>query len=321
MSYADIASKMIVEDSIGVKHFKLDTNQLVFKNYSEDAVFSLESCTKEQMDTFVRYMQMYGGGSWHDGMHNDVPYYYTNSKTENVKPLGISWTCMQDVIKGDYGSRISNTYQKSTGRKIAIPYLCIGKEYVFTDMPMSVHRFINAMRAYYNRLKFDYLIRLKINDFLSSLRFAMIDLFDDAITNSDQHKMLDLYDGISVDYCAYDLNSSVRWAPNSCFVGRLYLVDSANDEIGYKCLDGRFTTNNVKVLIESTRSDYDITLSDILGKDAIEDSPMEFVLYDNSGEYGYCVRIMSKSKSLLFVILKRLLEEYNCNSMENLNNG
>lgn len=86
-----------------------------------------------------------------------------------------------------------------------------------------------------------------------------------------------------------------------------------------KRLDGRFTTNNVKVLIESTGSDYAITLSDILGEDAIEDSPMEFVLYDNSGAYGYCIRITSRSKALLFVILKRLLEEYNCDSMENLN--
>lgn len=320
MSYADIASKMSNVGDTDGRHFKVDTDQLVFKNYNKDAVFNPELCSKEEMDAFVRYMQMYGGGSWHDGVHNDIPYYYTSSKTSNVKPLGISWTGIQNIIKGEAELQLSDDYHQSTGRKIAVPYPCINREYVFTDMPMPLYRFINAMRAYYDKLKFDRWIQLKINDFVSSIKFTIADLFNDAITSFDQHKVFDLCDGISIDYCSYHLDSKVRYAPNSCFVGRLYLVDTSNDEIGYKCLDGRFTTNNVKVLIESTGYDYSVTLSDILSKDTIEDSPMEFVLYDNSGGYGYSVRIISKSKLFLFVILKSLLEEYNCNNMENLNN-
>lgn len=320
MSYADIASKMSSGDGTLDKHFKIDTDQLVFKNYNKDAVFNPELCSKEEMGAFVRYIQMYGGGSWRDDVHNNVPYYYTSSKIENVKPLGISWEAMQNIIKGEDELRLSDSYHQFTNRKIAIPYPCINKEYVFTDMPMPLYRFINAMRAYYGKLKFDRWVQLKINDFVSSIRFTIADLFNDAITSFDQHKVADLCGGISIDYCAYRLDSKVRYVPNSCFVGRLYLVDTSNDEIGYKCLDGRFTTNNVKVLIESTGYDYSVTLSDILSKYTIEDSLMEFVLYDNSGEYGYSVRIISKSKLFLFVILKSLLEEYNCNNMENLNN-
>lgn len=320
MSYADIASKMSSADRIVGKHLKIDTDQLVFKNYNKDAVFNPELCTKEEIDTFVRYMQMYGGGSWHDGVHNDVPYYYINSKMENVKPLGDKWITYKSMIKSDIGQLSFNVSHRFTANKIAVPYPYMNKEYVFTGMPTPLYRFINAMRAYYNRLKHDCWIQPKINDIVSSIKFAITDLFNGTITSFDQHKVADLCDGISIDYCAYRLDSKVRYAPNSCFVGRLYLVDNSNDEIVYKCLDGRFTTNNIKVLIESTGTDYAITLSDILGEDTMYDSPMEFVLYDNYGAYGYSIRITSKSKLFLFVVLKGLLEEYNCNNMENLNN-
>lgn len=149
-------------------------------------------------------------------MRNHVPYYYTNYKTAYIKPLGISWTCIQDIIKGEAELRLSDNYHKFTERKIAIPYPCINKEYVFTDMPMTLYQFINAMRAYYSRLKFDRWVQLKINDIVSSLKFTMVDLFNDAVTRFDTHKAKDLYDGISVDYCAYHLDSSIRYAPNSC---------------------------------------------------------------------------------------------------------
>lgn len=321
MSYADIASKMSSGEGTVDKHFKIDTDRLVFKNYNKDAVFNPELCSKEQMDAFVRYMQMYGGGSWRDGVHNDEPYYYISSKIENVKLLGISWEAMKNIIKGEAELQLSDNYHQFTERKIAIPYHCINKEYVLADMSMPLYQFINAMRAYYNRLKFDKWVQPKINDFVSSLKFTMTDLFNDAVMDFDPHKVADLYDGISVDYCAYPINGPVRYVPNSCLVGRLCLVDTSNDGAGYKRLDGRFTTNNIKVLIESTGADYSTTMGDALDEYNKDVMPMEFMLYDNSGSYGYCIRITSRSKSLLFVILRKLLEEYNCDSMENLNNG
>lgn len=319
MTYMDAWIKMIGKNCTPEEQFKYYSEQFVFKNYNQDAVFSMESCTKEQVDAYVKYMEMYGGGEWHDGVHSEIPYCFTTSKVADIMPLCDRWADMQDMIKSDIGPQTYDNYYKFTGKKIAIPYPAIDKEYVFTDMYLPFSRCVNAMQSYYNKLKYTDGIQVKISEIVSAIQSATVDVFSGAITRIDLDKVNDLYNGISIDYCAYNIDCMTRYAPSSCYIGSLYLVDTSAEDIKYKCIDGRLTTNNIKALVESTKSDYYVTINNILFDDNKDDAPMEFLLFDNYNEYGYCIRIMSKSKLLLFVILRELLKKYNCNGVENRN--
>lgn len=319
MAYMDTWIKMIGKGCTPAEQFEIYLNQFVFKNYNKDVVFSMESCTKEQIDAYVKYMEMYGGGEWHDGVHSEIPYCFTTSKVTDIMPLCDRWSDMQNIIKNDIEPLIYDNYHKFTGKKIAIPYPAIDKEYVFTDMHLPFSRCVNAMQSYYNKLKYKDEIQIKISEIVSSIQSAIVDVLSYIIIPVDTQKIYDLYNSISIDYCAYHIDLMKRYAPSSCYIGRLYLVDTSADDIKYKCIDGRLTTNNIKVLVESTKSDYYVTINDVLFGDNKDDSPMEFLLFDNYNDYGYCIRIMSKSKLLLFVILRELLKKYNYNGVENLN--
>ena len=303
MSYADIASKISSGEGTVDKQFKIDTDQLVFKNYNKDAVFSPESCTKEQIDVFVRYMQMYGGGEWHDGVHNEVPYYYTHSKTEDTILLGDKWVDIQDIIKNNIPVWLYDNFQ-FTGSKIAIPYPHINKEYVFTDNRKMSCRFKNAMQSYYNKLKCPDNIQTRIDFIVKEVQAALVDMAAVGIPA----KVADLYDGITVDYCTYRINDLIHYVPNSCLVGRIYLVDTSSIEVKYKYVDGKLTFNNFNKLLESNGFDVDAIFHDTASIEYNKEyHPMELVLFDVYNDYGYCVRIMSKSKMLLFETIYSLL--------------
>lgn len=319
MSYADIASKMSSEDGAVGKHFKIDTDQLVFRDYNKEAIFNDDLFSKDQRAAFVRYMQMYGGGEWHDGVHSDVPYYYTYSKVECTRPLGGRWEYIQDMIKNNVRPWLYDKYQQTTGSQIAIQFQSMNAEYVFTDSCMPLCRFINAMQSYYNKLQYHDEIQTTIDGIVKSIQHTISDLFISAMAHYDAHKVTDLYKGVSIDYCAYRINDSIHYIHNSCFVGRLYLADTSNDKIRARSIDGMFTTNNISTLMEASGADSTIGMSDVLAEDSMSCHPMEFALFDNYKDYGYCIRIMSKSKSLLFVILRNLLEVYNCNNVKDLN--
>lgn len=303
MSYADIASRMVDGDGTDGRHFKVDTNQLVFKHYNKDAVFNPELCSKEEMDAFVRYMQMYGGGEWHDGVHSEVPYYYTHSKTEDTIPLGCRWVDIQDIIKNNVPVWLYDNFQFA-GSKIAIPYPHINKEYVFTDTRKMLCRFKNAMQSYYNKLKCHDNIQTRIDVIVKEVQTALVGM----ATSEMPTKVADLYDSITVDYCTYRINGLTHYVPNSCLVGRIYLVDTSSDEVKYKYVDGKLTFNNFNILLESSGFDVDTIFHDIAAIEYNEEyHPMELVLFDVYNDYGYCVRIMSKSKMLLFETIYSLL--------------
>lgn len=319
MAYRDTWIKMIGKGCTPAEQFEIYLNQFVFKNYNKDVVFSMESCTKEQIGVYVKYMEMYGGGEWRDGVHSEIPYCFTTSKVTDIMQLCDRWSDMQNMIKNDIGPRIYDNYHKFTGKKIAIPYPAIDKEYVFTDMHLPFSRCVNAMQSYYNKLKYNDDIQSKISEIVSSIQSAIVDVLSYIIIPVDTQKIYDLYNSISIDYCAYRIDCMKRYAPSSCYIGSLYLVDTSADDIKYRCIDGRLTTNNIKILVESTKSDYYVTINDVLFGANKDDSPMESLLFDNYNDYGYCIRIISKSKLLLFVILRELLKKYNYNGVENLN--
>lgn len=319
MSYDDIASEMTGGFSISDKDCELNCEQLILRDYNNEAIFNSDLFSKDQRAAFVRYMQMYGGGEWHDGIHSDIPYYYTYSKVEGTRPLGGRWEYIQDMIKNNVRPWLYDKYQQTTGSQIAIPFQSMNAEYVFTDSCMPLCRFINAMQSYYNKLQYPDEIQTTIDGIVKSIQHTISDLFISTMAHYDAHKVTDLYKGISIDYCAYRINDSIHYIPNSCFVGRLYLADASNDGIKYRRIDGMFTTNNISTLMEASGADSTIGMSDVLAEDSMSYRPMEFALFDNYKEYGYCIRIMSKSKSLLFVILRNILEVYNCNNVKNLN--
>ena len=318
MSYADIASRMSSKDSKDNKRFEVSLDQLLFKHYNQNAVFKPELCTKEEVDTFIRYITTYGGGDWSDDIRNETPYCLDRFDCTKIVPLGDVWQDIQDMIKDTVAPRLYN-YQKCKTKSIIIPYPGINKEYEFVNSYIQFCESVNAMQSYYNRFKYTDDVQAKILEIISAIRSAMEDVFSGMLKYYSTDKVDKLYNTVSVDYCAYRIDGTFRYAPDACFVGGLDIAERSDYNNGYTHIDGRLTDNNIKALIKSAGADYDATMRDAMSDGIKDGSPMEFRLYDNYGKYGYCVRVMSGSKSLLTIILRELTKKCNYNGVENFN--
>lgn len=318
MSYTDMESKMKYKDCKYDKRFEVNLDQLLFRHYNQNAVFNPELCTKEEVEAYISYMRMYGGGAWYDGIRSESPYYANYLSENDITPLGDEWYNLQNIIRDNVAPRMYN-YQDCGFNDVAITYPGINKEYIFINSYISFCESVNAMQSYYNKFKYTDDIQAKIFEIISAIRASMEKVFSGMLKYYDIESVSKLHNMISIDYCAYCIDGTKQYAPSSCFVGGLYIVCKHKRSKPYTCIDGRLTANNIKTLIKSAGLEYTISLGDVLDEHDIDGTPIEFILYDNYDKYGYCVRIISESKSLLTVILRELVKKYNYNGVNNLN--
>lgn len=309
MGYADIASRMSGKDS---KRFEVSLDHLLFRDYNKNVVFNAELCTKEELNAYMSYMQMYGGGCWLNSVQkHKAPYYSTGIKIID----GMSedkWQTMQDMIKDSVAPRAYNNYKDFAGGFIIIPYPCVEREFMVTNTDSSFCHTVNAMQSYYNRFKYVDKVQVKIDEIVSFIRDAIEDVMSDGLKYYGIDYINRLYRDVSINYCAYCMDmDSINYVPNECLAGCVILNNRSDRISNFAYVYGKLTTGRVKSLIRQAKLNYDSAMCGFSGEDKTDSVPMEFRLYGNCNGYGYCVRVNTESKRLMSIILREFVDRYN----------